>query len=275
MAYYNKTSLETKRSISHTCLGYYPWYPCPTGPTGPTGPPGPPGKDGQQGPQGEPGPPGKDGQQGLPGEPGPPGKDGQQGPQGEPGPPGKDGQQGPPGEQGPPGPAGQSYEECCVKALSEILNKLRELDIPVQLIISGEATAMPSLAAKPDEITSTLACFGTTFISLCSVENLSFSTTDSTKLTTIIVLLNETKNYIHPGCETSCGEQLRQRLDAGGTIKNVSTTTHASIISNYNKPVIITGLSSVLVREGATGDSFNKYDIINLCHVSTLKYIAP
>lgn len=251
MGHYNKTSFQTKSSISHTCLGYNPWYPCPPGPTGPTGPPG------------------KDGEQGPPGQQGPPGKDGPQGPQGEPGVPGKDGQ------QGPPGPPGQNYEGCCVKALSEILKKLSELDIPVQLIISGEATAMPSSVAKPDEITDTLVRFGTTFISLCSVENISFSTMDSTKLTEIIVLLNRTKNDIPSGCDSGCGDKLRQRLEAGGTIKNVSTTTHASIISNYNKPVIITGLSSVLVREGATGDSFNKYDIINLCQVSTLKYIAP
>ena len=156
-----------------------------------------------------------------------------------------------------------------------MLDYLRSKGIAVQITSNGTVNAVPSGPAVPTEVTSNLAICGTTIISLCNVEDIQFNTTeenDETVIAAITALLAETLNNLSQCCTNTCAEQIRQRISASGTIGRITSTTHENLIDSSAKPIVTTGLGTVLLRGGNTGANARKYDLVSLCQVSALDY---
>lgn len=156
---------------------------------------------------------------------------------------------------------------CCVKALSVVLQELQNLNISVQITSNGTENAVPSCGCISTKVTHSLVIFKNTIITLCNIEDITFIEADKDKIAQIIKVLEATKD------DECCGDKLRKLIEPGGTIGKITSTTHEDLINSSPKPIIATGLGAVLLSEGTTGSTKNKYHLVALCQISALKYI--
>ena len=150
---------------------------------------------------------------------------------------------------------------------------LRAAGISVQIVTNGTLNAVPGSGAVPSAVTQHLVIFGTTtktIISLCNVEDIQFTTTDQTVINDIIDALGDTC-----GCGNTCAGALCEQIAVGGTIGSITTTTHQNLPGISNSPIVAKGSGLVLLREGTTGQTFNKYHLVSLCQVSALSFTPP
>ena len=156
---------------------------------------------------------------------------------------------------------------CCIKALSVVLQELQNLNISVQITSNGTENAVPSSGGVSTQVTHSLVIFKNTIIPLCNIEDIRFVETNEDKIAQIIKILEATKD------NECCGDKLRKLIEPGGTIGKITSTTHENLINVSPKPIIATGLGAVLVSEGTTGSTKDKYHLVALCQISALEYI--
>ena len=162
---------------------------------------------------------------------------------------------------------------CCIEALRLTLQKLQDLGINIQITANGTENAVPSSGDISTKVTNSLIIFDTTIIPLCGIEDVRFFENDPAISAQIIDVLKSTKINISQKCSNTCGEELAERIEPGGNIGKITSTTHENLIAASLKPIIATGLSTVLLSEGITGSTKNKYHLVALCQISALQYI--
>lgn len=162
---------------------------------------------------------------------------------------------------------------CCMEALRLTLQKLQDLGINIQITANGTENAVPSSGAVSTEVTNSLVIFDSTIIPLCGIEDVRFVEKDPDIVAQIISVLEETKKNIPKKCNNTCGEELRQKIESGGNIRKITSTTHENLINDSSKPIIATGLSIVLLAEGTTGITKYNFHLVDLCQISVLQYI--
>jgi hypothetical protein len=150
--------------------------------------------------------------------------------------------------------------KCCIA-------RIKNLNINVQITSNGTENAVPSSGSVSTQVTHSLVIFKNTIITLCNIEDISFVEDNEYKISQIIKALEATKD------DECCGDKLRKLIEPGGAIGKITSTTHEDLIKASPKPIIATGLGTVLLSEGTTGSTKNKYHLVALCQISALEYI--
>ena len=156
---------------------------------------------------------------------------------------------------------------CCIKALNVVLQQLQDLKIEVQITTNGTVNAVPSSGSISNNVSNSLVFFGDTIISLCAVEDISFETNNKDNIAQIIKALEATKD------DKCCIDTLRKIVEPGGKIGKITSTTHENLLATSAKPIIATGLGTVLLAEGTSGSTQYKFHLVALCQISALEYI--
>jgi hypothetical protein len=159
---------------------------------------------------------------------------------------------------------------CCTKALAIILQILEDAIIKVKITTNGTRNAVsPSTGAVSTGVTSSLVYFDNTIIPLCGIEDIRFDVNNQAIIDEIIAALEATKANV------ICSGSLRQAIDTEpyGNIFRITSTTHENLINDSSKPIIATGLNTVLLAEGTTGSTQHSYHLVALCEVSVIEYV--